>query len=122
MIVGEIVAWLTDPASWQGEDGIWMQVLRHLAYSFAALALACLVAVPLGLWIGHTGKGSVVAVNLAGALRALPSLGLLLTLDDAPLRLDDGSLVLVNRGFVPPDRRDPATRAEAMSLMLGGRS
>lgn len=78
MIVGEIVAWLTDPASWQGEDGIWMQVLRHLAYSFAALALACLVAVPLGLWIGHTGKGSVVAVNLAGALRALPSLGLLL--------------------------------------------
>ncbi|SNC65546.1 osmoprotectant transport system permease protein [Kytococcus aerolatus] len=78
MIVGEIVAWLTDPASWQGEDGIWMQVLRHLAYSFAALALACLVAVPLGLWIGHTGKGSVVVVNLAGALRALPSLGLLL--------------------------------------------
>ena len=36
------------------------------------------MAVPLGLWIGHTGKGSVVAVNLAGALRALPSLGLLL--------------------------------------------
>ncbi|WP_374928409.1 ABC transporter permease [Kytococcus sedentarius] len=78
MIVGEIVAWLTDPVNWQGEDGILMQTVRHLAYSFMALGLACLVAVPLGLWIGHTGKGSVVAVNAAGALRALPSLGLLL--------------------------------------------
>ncbi|WP_462418674.1 ABC transporter permease [Kytococcus sp. Marseille-QA3725] len=78
MIIGEIWAWLTDPLNWQGTDGIAMQAVRHLAYSLTALAMACLVAVPLGLWIGHTGKGSVVAVNLTGGLRALPSLGLLL--------------------------------------------
>lgn len=28
----------------------------------------------------------------------------------APFRTDDGFTVLVNRGFVPPDKRDPATR------------
>ncbi len=78
MIIGEIWAWLTDPANWSGPEGIGLQIVRHLAYSFLALGMACAVAVPLGLWIGHTGKGSVVAVNLAGALRALPSLGLLL--------------------------------------------
>ena len=78
MILTDIWAWLTDPLNWQGPDGIGMQVVRHLAYSFAALAMACVVAVPLGLWIGHTGKGSVAVVNAASALRAIPSLGLLL--------------------------------------------
>ena len=30
-----------------------------------------------------------------------------------PLRLTDGSAILINRGFVPIDRRDPASRAES---------
>lgn len=29
-----------------------------------------------------------------------------------PLQRDDGSLIIVNRGFVPSDKRDPSTRAE----------
>jgi len=30
-----------------------------------------------------------------------------------PLRTTDGNVVLVNRGFVPPERREPATRRDA---------
>ena len=70
-------SWLGAAAQWQGPDGIPARVLEHLAYSGAALALAALVAVPAGLWVGHTGRGQVLVVNTAGTLRAIPSLGLL---------------------------------------------
>jgi osmoprotectant transport system permease protein len=70
-------SWLTDPVQWQGPDGVPARVLEHLLYSAAALALACLVAVPAGLFVGHTGRGTVLVVNTAGTLRAIPSLGLL---------------------------------------------
>jgi osmoprotectant transport system permease protein len=73
-LVGE---WLTDPANWSGPRGIWAQLVTHLQLSFLALFLAALIAVPLGLYIGHTGRGRVVVVNLAGGFRAIPSLGVL---------------------------------------------
>ncbi|HST71128.1 ABC transporter permease [Kocuria rosea] len=69
--------WLADPGNWSGPAGIPARMLEHLAYSGLTLLLALAVAVPLGLWVGHTGRGSGVVVGLAGALRALPTLGLL---------------------------------------------
>lgn len=69
--------WLTDPANWQGSDGIPARVGEHVVYSAITLVLASLVAIPLGLWIGHTGKGRVIVVNLANGMRSVPTLGLL---------------------------------------------
>ncbi|OLT39632.1 ABC transporter permease [Serinicoccus sp. CNJ-927] len=69
--------WLTDPETWTGSGGILAQSVTHLRISIIALALAALVAVPVGLYIGHTGKGRWLAINLAGAFRAIPSLGVL---------------------------------------------
>jgi osmoprotectant transport system permease protein len=70
-------AWLTDPAHWSGSSGISVRLLEHLQYSGLVLLIAAAIAVPAGLYIGHTGRGRVVAVAVAGALRALPTLGLL---------------------------------------------
>lgn len=70
-------AWLADPASWEGPRGILAQAGSHLLYSFVALVVAALIAVPIGLWVGHTGRGRWLAVNLAGGFRAIPSLGVL---------------------------------------------
>lgn len=72
-----VLDWLTDPAHWQGYDGIPARLWEHLWYSALALAIAAVIAIPLGLWVGHTGRGRFIAVNLTGALRAVPSLGLL---------------------------------------------
>ena len=72
-----VLTWLTDPAQWRGPDAIPARVLEHLLYSGAAVLLAAVVAVPAGLWVGHTGRGRVLVVNTAGTLRAIPSLGLL---------------------------------------------
>lgn len=70
--------WLTDPASWSGPGGIVVRSLEHLRYSVISLLVAALIAVPVGLWVGHTGRLRWLAVNLAGAFRAVPSLGVLL--------------------------------------------
>jgi osmoprotectant transport system permease protein len=76
-IIEATVAWLADPASWTGGAGIPSRVLEHLALSGASFVLAAALAIPAGLWIGHTGRFASVAVNLANFGRALPSLAVI---------------------------------------------
>lgn len=76
-MIPSVLTWLSEPAHWSGEDGIPARLLQHIWYSALALLLAALIAIPAGLAIGHTGRGRFLVVNLAGAARAIPSLGLL---------------------------------------------
>jgi osmoprotectant transport system permease protein len=76
-VFAEAGDWLTNPAHWSGVDGIPHRLAEHLGYSVLTVAIASAVALPLGLWIGHTGRLRGVAVALTGAVRALPTLGLL---------------------------------------------
>lgn len=69
--------WLKQPAQWQGSGGIPVRILEQLYYTGVALVIAALIAIPLGILIGHTGRGAVLVVNLANAWRAIPTLGLL---------------------------------------------
>ena len=78
--VVNIFGWLTDPTNWSGSDGIPMQIGYHLLYSAIALLAALVIAVPLGIVIGYTGRGEAVVAGFANALRALPTLGLLVLL------------------------------------------
>lgn len=76
MIAG-ILEWLSDPVNWSGSEGIPQRLFEHVWYSGLALVIAALIAIPVGLAIGHTGHGRFFVVNIAGAARAIPSLGLL---------------------------------------------
>ncbi|RNE49940.1 ABC transporter permease [Corynebacterium alimapuense] len=73
------LAWefLADPANWSGAGGIAQRIQDHLLYTCLAVGAALLIALPLGLWVGHTRKAADSVIATAGALRALPSLGLL---------------------------------------------
>ncbi|RZT12800.1 osmoprotectant transport system permease protein [Kribbella sp. VKM Ac-2569] len=70
--------YLTDSFNWSGNEGIWARIVEHLWYTFAALGLSVVIALPIGLRIGHTRRGAFLAINLGNAARALPSLGLLM--------------------------------------------
>jgi osmoprotectant transport system permease protein len=72
--------WLKQPAQWHGPGGIPVRILEQLGYTALALLIAALIAIPLGILIGHTGRGSVAVVQLANAWRAIPTLGLLVLL------------------------------------------
>ena len=96
-----ILVWLTDGAHWQGDGGILRRLVEHLEYSVSALLIAALIAIPLGLYIGHTGRGRFLVVNLVGAARAIPSLGLLyLAVLWLGPRLNGGMAFLAPAGLV----------------------
>lgn len=74
------LGWLFDAANWTGEGSIPQRLGEHLYYSVLGIGLAAIFAIPLGYFIGHTGKGRVFVVAIGGASRALPSFGLILAL------------------------------------------
>jgi osmoprotectant transport system permease protein len=73
----EGLQWLVDPANWSGVDGIPARVWEHVQLSAIALVIATLIAVPIGLWIGHTRRGQFWTVQLANVGRSIPSLAVL---------------------------------------------
>ncbi|WP_213815168.1 ABC transporter permease [Glaciihabitans sp. dw_435] len=76
----EGLAWVFDPAHYGGVDGIDTRILEHLRISLISLLIAAVIAVPLGYFIGHTGRGRTLAVAVSGGVRALPTLGLTIIL------------------------------------------
>lgn len=75
------MSWLIDffgnAANWSGSAGIPVRLLEHLWFSGAAFLTAASVAVPTGMFLGHTGRGALLVLVSANAARALPTLGLL---------------------------------------------
>ena len=69
--------WLATGAHWHGDDGFPHRIVQHLGYTALTVCIASAIALPLGLWIGHTGRFRGLAIAVTGALRALPTLGLL---------------------------------------------
>jgi osmoprotectant transport system permease protein len=72
--------WLFDPANWTGSGGIPARLVEHLGYVALAMIIALVIALPVGAWVGHTGRGGFLVVGSANALRALPTLGVLILL------------------------------------------
>ena len=72
-----VFSYLLDPAHWTGPQGIPVRLVEHIFYTVLTLLIALVIAVPIGAWIGHTGRGGFLVVGLANGLRALPTLGLL---------------------------------------------
>jgi osmoprotectant transport system permease protein len=70
--------WFFQSAQWGGTDSIPARLGQHLYYSGVALLLAVVIAVPLGMLIGHTNRGGFLVVNSANAARALPTVGVVL--------------------------------------------
>lgn len=69
--------WLADPVNWSGPSGIPQRVAEHLAITAFVLVVACAIALPLGVLVGHTRRGRGAVVVLTSGVRAIPTLGLL---------------------------------------------
>jgi osmoprotectant transport system permease protein len=67
-------AWLADPVHWSGANGIPHRLVEHVAVSAISMAIALLLVLPLGLWIGHTRRAVGLAIGLANLGRAVPTL------------------------------------------------
>ncbi|MBP2474519.1 osmoprotectant transport system permease protein [Crossiella equi] len=75
-MIQQLIEWLSNPEHWQGPDGLPTRLGQHLYYTLIAVFGAAAIGIPLGLFVGHTGRGGVVLVGASNAMRALPTLGL----------------------------------------------
>jgi osmoprotectant transport system permease protein len=75
---GQVVDWFTDPANWTGLSGVPARLVEHVQISAVSLAIAALIALPVGLYIGHRRRFEFLVVSIANIGRAIPSFGLLL--------------------------------------------
>jgi osmoprotectant transport system permease protein len=76
--VQEAISYLLTAGNWTGPVGLATRIAEHLQYTALAVGGSALIAVPLGMLIGHTGRGTLLVVGLVNGLRALPTLGVLL--------------------------------------------
>ncbi len=129
--------WLTTGANWSGASGVWARLLEHLWYTMLALAVAIVIAMPIGAAIGHTGRATGLVSGLANALRALPTLGLLILLALWGLSTFKGDIALLGPAItvlvilaIPPILSntyagiaavDPAARDAAIGMGMTGR-
>lgn len=90
-LVIDAFRWIFVPAHLVGPDGLLVRTGEHVMYTLLTLLIAAAVALPVGLLVGHTGRGRSVAVGVTGALRALPTLGLVLLI-----------ALWLGAGFTPP--------------------
>ena len=73
----DALGWLFTPENWGGASGISSRLQQHLYFTLAVVAVACVLAFPAGVAIGHTRRGVAVVPMITASARALPTLGLL---------------------------------------------
>jgi osmoprotectant transport system permease protein len=76
-LFADVWTWLTDGENWTGTDGIPELAKNHLQVSIAAMLTAIVIALPIGLWLGHIRRGGIIAINIANIGRALPTYAIL---------------------------------------------
>ncbi|MBO4162103.1 MULTISPECIES: ABC transporter permease [Micromonospora] len=128
--VQQAVVWLNDPLNWTNPGGVLDRVGEHLSMSVAAVLLGCLVAWPVGLWLGHSGRGGGAVVLISNLTLSIPTLALLTILPLTFLGFGRPAVVVALAVFaVPPllanaytgvRQADPEARDAARGMGLSG--
>ncbi len=122
--------WLTTAEHYRGTAGVPHRLLEHVVISGIAVGLAVLIALPLGLWLGHVGHGGAVAINVSNIGRAIPTFAILVLLATVPSLFGDAGAVLALLVFaIPPiltnayvgmREVDPDVREAAVGMGMAG--
>jgi osmoprotectant transport system permease protein len=70
--------WLTLAGHWNGSEGVPARLIEHVEYTALAMVISAVIALPIGVAIGHTGRGGFAVISVANIWRSLPTLGLLI--------------------------------------------
>lgn len=127
----QLLRYLGDADHWWGPAGIVHRVEQHLVFTAVAVALAAAVALPLGLFLGHLGRGGTLAINVTNIGRAIPTFAVLTLLTLSPLGIGNTSTVvalvlfalppLVTNSYVGVHEVDRDVRDAARGMGMSGR-
>jgi osmoprotectant transport system permease protein len=122
--------WLNDPLNWTNPAGLLDRLQEHLVITALAVLLACLIGWPIGLLLGHRGRGGEAIITVSNLTLALPTVALLTILPLTPLGFGKPPVVVALAVFaVPPllanaytglRQIDPETRDAARGMGLSG--
>jgi osmoprotectant transport system permease protein len=122
--------WLNDPLNWTNPGGLLDRLREHLEISLWAVLLGCAVGWPIGIWLGHRGRGGGAVITVANLTLAIPTLALLTILPLTRLGFGEPPVVVALAVFaVPPllanaytglRQIDPETRDAARGMGLSG--
>jgi osmoprotectant transport system permease protein len=124
-ILAKVVQWFVDPAHWSGSDGIPRRLFEHVQISAESVAIGALIALPLGIALGHYGRFGNLAINLSNVGRAVPSFGILVIafqifgLGDLPIIIALAALAIppmVTNSYVALREVDPDVKEAARGM------
>jgi len=125
------IVWLNDPLNWTNPGGLADRLKEHLQISFWAVLIGCAIGWPIGIWLGHRGRGGGAVITVANLTLALPTLALLTILPLTPIGFGQPPVIVALAVFaVPPllanaytglRSVDPETREAARGMGLSGR-
>lgn len=102
-VLTDALVWFNDPLNWAGRGGIPALTLEHLTMTALAVLAAAVIALPLGIWLGYTGRGGTLTVVVANTTRALPTLALLTLFAASAIGFGNRATVLAVTVFaIPP--------------------
>lgn len=120
-----VVQWLVDPIHWRGDDGIPTRLVEHIQLSAEAVILGAVIALPVGILLGHYGRFGNLAISLSNIGRAVPSFGILIiafqiwSLGDVPIIVALTALAIppiVTNSFVAMSEVDKDVRDAARGM------
>jgi osmoprotectant transport system permease protein len=128
--IADGVVWLNDPLNWTNPGGLLERLQEHLVISLWAVLIGCAIGWPLGIWLGHRGRGGGAVITVANLTLAIPTLALLTILPLTALGFGKPPVVAALAVFaVPPllanaytglRQIDPETRDAAKGMGLSG--
>ena len=117
--------WFMDPAHWQGPDGVPTRLSEHVQLSAESVLIGAIIALPVGIVLGHYGRFGNLAINLSNVGRALPSFGILVVafqffgLGDTPIVIALTALAIppmVTNSYVALREVDPDVKDAARGM------
>jgi osmoprotectant transport system permease protein len=124
------LTWINDPLNWTNPGGIDDRLVEHLQISGAAVLLGCLVAWPIGLWLGHLGRGGALVLVVSNVSLAIPTMALLSIIPLTAIGFGQPAIILALSVFaIPPllanaytglREVDPEVRDAARGMGLSG--
>lgn len=121
----DALRWIAAPAHWHGSDGIPTRLIEYLHLSAESVLIGALIAIPLGVVLGHYGRFGFLAISISNIGRAVPSFGILVIafqvfgLGDTPIIIALTALAIppmVTNSYVALREVDPDIREAARGM------
>ena len=124
-IIARVLQWFSDPTHWSGPDGVPQRLLEHVQLSAESVLIGAIIALPIGVALGHYGRFGNLAINISNVGRAIPSFGILviafqvLGLGDFPIVLSLAALAIppmLTNSYVALREVDPDVKDAARGM------